>query len=127
MDTQNLINGAATVLCIATILIPVAAVVIYGVRSRMAYAARIRELMREGAYESWGRPPMANRLRLMGAFMIVASCGMYAWVALLLTNRDVALSAPALAIVGVMFLSLFVIGFTLQWLAVHPSGGNKSK
>ena len=121
MDSQSIVNAVATVMCFAAMALPVIALIAYGVRSRVAYAARIRELIRSGAYASWGKPPMAGRLRLLGFFALLAPCGLLGWMALLLTNRSAALSTPALIIVSVIFLGMLVAGFTMQWLAVHPS------
>ena len=108
-------------MCIAAMALPAVAVIYYGVRSKMAYAARIRELIRADAYESWRRPPMARWLRLGAAFVMMALCGLVAWLGLLLTNREVAFSAPTLTIVAVLFLGMLVAGMALQWLAVHPN------
>ena len=121
MDSQSAINIVGTVLCIAAMALPAVAVIYYGVRSKMAYAARIRELIRADAYESWRRPPMARWLRLGAAFVMMALCGLVAWLGLLLTNREVAFSAPTLTIVAVLFLGMLVAGMALQWLAVHPN------
>lgn len=126
MVSSSIINGVATVICVAVMALPAVAVIIYGIRSRMAYAARIQELNRAGAYKSWGKPPMAGRLRLLGAMGIMGFFGLVVWSVLLLTNRSLALSVPALVIVGIIFLGVLAAGVVLQWLVVHPSGREKT-
>lgn len=121
MDVKRVVDGVATAVCVAVMAIPMVAVIAYGIRSRTAYAARIRELRREDAYSDWEKPPLARRLRLLVACATLALCSLPVWITLLFTDRGFALSTPVLVVVAVVILAGLAAGFTLQWLAVHPS------
>jgi hypothetical protein len=80
----------------------------------MRFAKQIQQNQANGLYDDWNKPPLSNRLRVLGLLGLISGFGMLGWFITGFINPATMFSLGRLIIFGAFAITGLIVGIVLQ-------------
>ena len=113
-ETNLFLSILCMSLCFVRFLIPTVIAFAHSIRSRIRFAKQIQQNQANGFYDAWSKPPLSNRLRILGLLGLVSILGVMGWFVTGFINPSTMFSSESLIIFGLLSVVGMVVGTILQ-------------